>query len=188
MVIPYVSGIKLITVRQRPFLFEREWASIYHACPLSVGRCHIFFFGYTESYEITPAAQGGAAGSVRLLLTKNPAGCRGSAVSRLNGSRDPGRCPLHVLLWFPHDVPSLTVLTWLMTVLSASPSGKLCAVVCSTRVAAPSNRVTLGSAPSGSATPRSALSSLRRRSRRLMTARNESWAESKDIEKRRSKR
>ena len=43
------------------------------------------FFGYKEKHQITPAAQGGAAGSVRILLTKNPVcsliscpGCQGS--------------------------------------------------------------------------------------------------------------
>ena len=39
-------------------------------------------------------AQGAAADSVRLLLTKNPIRtfcCPGCRVSRLNGSRDPGR-------------------------------------------------------------------------------------------------
>ena len=43
----------------------------------------------------TPSAQGGAEGSVRLLLTKNPGwflSClSANAVSRLNSSRDPGR-------------------------------------------------------------------------------------------------
>ena len=49
---------------------------------------------YEENYRITPAAQGGAAGSVRRLLTKNPArslNCPGFRVSRLNGSRGSGR-------------------------------------------------------------------------------------------------
>ena len=32
-----------------------------------------FFFGPDENHQITPAAQGAAAGSVRLLLTKNSA-------------------------------------------------------------------------------------------------------------------
>ena len=32
-----------------------------------------FFFGHEEDRRITPAAQDGAAGSIRLLLIKNPA-------------------------------------------------------------------------------------------------------------------
>ena len=56
----------------------------------------IYFFGHEEYRRITPAAQDGAAGSVRLLLTKNPARLlivqfSGYVVSRFNGSRDSGR-------------------------------------------------------------------------------------------------
>ena len=50
---------------------------------------------YRENHRITPSAQGGAEGSVRLLLTKNPVcslSCPSArdAVCRLNGSRVPG--------------------------------------------------------------------------------------------------
>ena len=38
-------------------------------------------FGYSENPQITPAAQGGAAGSARLLLTKNPV-CPGVSFER----------------------------------------------------------------------------------------------------------
>ena len=54
------------------------------------------FFGHYVNPRITPAAQGGAAGSVRLLLTKNPArslnypGCRVRGVS-FEGISRPGR-------------------------------------------------------------------------------------------------
>ena len=43
---------------------------------------------------MTPAAQSGAEGCVRLLLTKNPArsfSCQKRGISRLNESRGPGR-------------------------------------------------------------------------------------------------
>ena len=42
-----------------------------------------FFFWYRENHQIAPPIQGGAEGSVRLLARY--------AVSRLNGSRGPGR-------------------------------------------------------------------------------------------------
>ena len=35
------------------------------------GTQRAFFCGYKESHQITPSAQSGAEGSVRLLLTKN---------------------------------------------------------------------------------------------------------------------
>ena len=40
---------------------------------VSIARSYaMLFFGYRENHYITLAAQGAAAGSVRLLLTKNP--------------------------------------------------------------------------------------------------------------------
>lgn len=77
--------------------------------------------------------------------------------------------------WYPSSVLIYFWLrTWLTTVRSASPSGKLCAVSVNTRVAAASRRATAGSLLTSSLTPSRALVSLRRRSRRLMAARKES--------------
>ena len=55
-----------------------------------------FYLGTEKNLQIKPQAQGGAEGSVRLLLTKYPArsfSCPGCQVNggRLNDSRAPGR-------------------------------------------------------------------------------------------------
>ena len=96
---------------------ERKWANVNnviincesHKCSfiklieLKIQTCAIysafllfFFFAVQENHQITLTAQGGAAGSVKLLLTKNLVcsfNCPSArdVVSRLNCSRDPGR-------------------------------------------------------------------------------------------------
>ena len=48
-------------------------SALFIACPYQDRRFHVFFFlGHEENHQITPAAKGGATGSVRLLLTNNP--------------------------------------------------------------------------------------------------------------------
>ena len=64
-----------------------------------------FVFGHVENLRITPATQGGAAGSAKILLTKNPArsincpGCRVCGVSFERIPRGVRRPSSEFVLW-----------------------------------------------------------------------------------------